>query len=337
MFPEPTCTTAPPEMSHYDYLLEKVRAATFTTEPFRHIRLDEFLAPDDFRALISAMEVNIAPATSDAHLFSLLFQAGYQIIHFPGCITDKGSYIRWHKHRKGGTYHSACEGFGMTLRLTSPRSPAVASLKSFLEGELFNRALAEKFDLDLDACSVDCGIQKYLDGYEISPHPDVRRKALTFMVNVNPHPNSTLLEHHTHYMRLRPQRQYVSAFWAGNPQVDRCWVPWDWCETVSVQRQNNSIVVFAPNDVSLHAVRARYDHLKGQRTQLYGNLWFKQTQPLEMQEWDELDLLSAARRSAPRRNTRSILSRLLPGPVKRGLKAATRLVPARAEVGKRNY
>ena len=38
------------------------------------------------------------------------------------------------------------------------------------------------------------------------------------------------------------------------------------------QSINNSIVLFAPNIDTLHAIKMQYDHNKFQRTQLYGNL-----------------------------------------------------------------
>ena len=44
----------------------------------------------------------------------------------------------------------------------------------------------EKFGIEYQNCNIDGGIQKYLDGYELSPHPDIRLKAATFMVNINP-------------------------------------------------------------------------------------------------------------------------------------------------------
>lgn len=63
--------------------------------------------------------------------------------------------------------------------------------------------------------------------------------------------------------------------WETDFTRDRGWVSWDWCETVLQQRANNSLVVFSPASDTLHAVRARYDHLWTQRTQCYGNLWYK--------------------------------------------------------------
>ena len=82
--------------------------------------------------------------------------------------------------------------------------------------------MLEVWSLSLADLKYDGGIQKYLDGYEISPHPDIRRKAATFMVNVNP--SRTIrkkMNHHTHYMKLTETRKYVQTLWEGNPNIER--------------------------------------------------------------------------------------------------------------------
>jgi hypothetical protein len=194
----------------------------------------------------------------------------------------------------------------MTLRLAQPKTEIITELKAFLEGGPFNIALSEKFGLTRDEVRADCGIQQYLDGYEISPHPDVRAKALTYMVNINPHPNSEALDHHTRYMKFKKRYNYVREFWNGNPDLDTFWVPWTWCDTVSQQTDNNSAVIFAPENDTLHAVKASYDHLKGQRTQLYGNLWYKErNHGLRQLDWSALDVM----KNADRAEKRTILSR----------------------------
>lgn len=141
----------------------------------------------------------------------------------------------------------------------------------------FQLQLSKKFNIKTNQVTFDQGIQKYLDGYEISPHPDLRNKALTFMVNINPSNDSEMKNHHTHYMKFKDKYQYVQNFWENNKDKDRCWVPWEWCTTVKAQTKNNSIVIFAPDNNTIHAVRAKYNHLIYQRTQLYGNLWFKKS------------------------------------------------------------
>ena len=72
-------------------------------------------------------------------------------------------------------------------------------VQEFISGVAFNETIANKFNIKLEECKFDGGIQKYLDGYEISPHPDIRSKAATFMININPNKESERMNHHTHY------------------------------------------------------------------------------------------------------------------------------------------
>ena len=106
------------------------------------------------------------------------------------------------------------------MRLQSARENSlVEQLLAFLASDSFWSALYDKFAIDRAITYTDMGIQKYLDGYEISPHPDVRKKALTFMVNINPSTQSAALDYHTHYMAFAPERDYVREF--SRPPRDR--------------------------------------------------------------------------------------------------------------------
>lgn len=279
-------------MSRFDYLIQKIREATFTEAPFRHIEISNFFSEEDFRTLTTSKEIKLPPSQNDTELFENLFRHHYKIINFPGCIIDKNEYIAWHSQKGeiGNRNNTACEGFGVTLRLIEPSDPVLRELITFIESETFNRALADKFGIDFSKVYQDCGVQKYLDGYEISPHPDIRKKALTYMVNINPNTASAEQEHHTHYLTFKDAYRYVQEFWKGNPRVDRCWVPWGWCERVKQQRANNSVVIFSPSDNSMHAVKARYDHLPYQRTQLYGNLWYNTSNVDGTIDWEGLAL-----------------------------------------------
>jgi len=276
----------------FAYLTEKIRAADFLADPFLHLQINDFFSEEHFARITQAPEIAISGLRSDEHLFQKLFESGYKIINFPGCITDKDKYLSWHKQKSAQRHlnNSACEGFGITLRLTSAVSPVIAELMDFLGSHEFQSVLAQKFSVRLDDVFYDAGIQKYLDGYEISPHPDIRKKALTYMVNINPYAGSSDQDHHTHYLKFRDAYQYVRAYWEGNPKFDRCWVPWDWCEIRKTQRQNNSIVIFSPNNETMHGVKARYDHLAGQRTQLYGNLWYHKSDTVGAPEWEDFCL-----------------------------------------------
>lgn len=261
-------------VSRFNYLIGTISTAEFTQQSFRHVEIRDFLNPEDFREVVSCPKVAVPEASDDADLLAKLFERGFRIIPFPGSSASRQEYLDWHaEHIAGHRYHPTCERFGVTLRLMESASAILRELNRFLLSDEFIKVFAERFDIPLDSFVFDCGIQKYLDGYEISPHPDIRAKAFTFMADINSNPRSEKENHHTHYMRFIPERRYIQSFWEGNPQIQRCWVPWDWCETGAVQRENNSIVIFAPGNDTLHAVMAEYSHLAHQRTQIYGNLW----------------------------------------------------------------
>ena len=209
----------------FDYLLDKIRLAPVTSCPYDHIYIGDFFNAEHLSAITAAPEIRLSGVGSDQQLFDSLFANGYKIIDFPGCITDREAYMRWHKdkNREHRQNNSACEGFGMTVRLTDPRSDVLNELLHFMGTDAFEDALAGRFGIDQSNVRRDFGIQKYLDGYEISPHPDIRQKALTYMVNINPSKASEGADHHTHYLKFRPEYKYVQAYWEGNRDVNRCW------------------------------------------------------------------------------------------------------------------
>ncbi|OJU12880.1 MAG: hypothetical protein BGN86_00235 [Caulobacterales bacterium 68-7] len=306
----------------FNYLIEKVRAADFTTTPFKHVYIGDFFSEAHFAAITQSREIAPPAAASDTEVFDTLFDAGYKIIDFPGCVTDRKQYIRWHRDRRveRNVTNTACEGFGVVLRLMEPQTPIIVELNEFLVSDMFRDALGEKFGIELGRVFPDTGIQKYLDGYEISPHPDVRGKALTYMVNINPHAAASALDHHTHYLRFKPAYRYVQSFWEENLLQERCWVPWDWCDTVSQQTENNSVVIFAPNNDTMHGVKTHYDHLSAQRTQLYGNLWYNSTPIDGSPSWE--DFVIAGKAPVHRPTALESLKSMVPSGAKTLLKQA---------------
>lgn len=265
-------------MSSFDYILSRIESATFTDEPFRHIYIENLFDADHFDAIVNAPQVAMRKFERDEDLIEELYRHDFKEIPFPGTTTDVAAYLEWHKKRdrQEGVNNVACEGFGVTFRLQKPAPGSVLQeCNEFFTSDRFWEALKRKFGVERFDVRQDFGLQKYLDGYEISPHPDIRQKALTFMININPSPNSENLNYHTHYMKFTPERDYVREGWTLNKHKDRAWVEWSWAETMKQQTKNNSIVIFAPSDNTLHAVKASYNHLLTQRTQFYGNLWHK--------------------------------------------------------------
>lgn len=258
----------------FDYLLDKIADAEMSDVPFAHVEIADFLTDEHFQAITHERQIALDSVATTEDLLDTLEASGYQIIPFPGCALSKSQYLKWFNGDSRKSLHPATEGFGMVCRLTRYDSPIVKELDEFFRSDRLRALLVEKFGIEADI-QVDAGIQKYLHGYEISPHPDTRRKALTWMLNLNPSDGSEHLDFHTHYMRLKDEWRFIGEFWRYNPDVDRCWLPWDWCTTVKQQARNNTIVFFSPTDDSIHAVKASYDHLRTQRTQAYGNLWYQ--------------------------------------------------------------
>tara|TARA_A100001015_G_C14929348_1_gene687823 strand:+ start:175 stop:525 length:351 start_codon:yes stop_codon:yes gene_type:complete len=77
----------------FEYLLNKIEKSHFLDEPFRMIYIEDFFSESHFQKIISSMEIDLPGSKDDYEIFEHLFNAGYKIISFPGCITDKNKYI----------------------------------------------------------------------------------------------------------------------------------------------------------------------------------------------------------------------------------------------------
>jgi hypothetical protein len=271
------------------YLREKILDAQFVEFPFRHLYIEDFLSKEHLNLVINYKKIKLSNQESTERLINLLLTEGYDIQHFPGCTESVEEYLKWYNKKKKSSFHNdkIVEAFGMAFRLIEIDDIEIKTLIDFLNSELFHSALKNKFNLTRST-KISTGIQKYLTGYEISPHPDIRSKALTYLVNINTNKSSEFLNIHTHLLRFKSNKEYLYNYWNDNSHIDRCWVPWEWCDTFKIMNKNNSLVMFSPNNDTLHAVKLDYDHLEFQRTQLYGNLWYENK--LQLQKSSFIDL-----------------------------------------------
>lgn len=280
----------------FSYLAEKVRAADFSEAPFRHVTIERFLSTEHFARVTDSPQVNVSPQTSHRALLEALAALGYAPQEFPGCITNVGEYVKYLDGRTrfkrrliNGYGRNVISGYGVTMRLSEYRDPFLADLVDYLNGMEFQSALRDKFGIT-DPVEIETAIQKNLTKYEISPHCDTSRKALTYMVNIYTDPACEGLDIHTHLLEFTPRYHYVREFWRGNPDVDPVWVPWHWCETRKRTSANNSVTIFRPSFDTLHAVWLDYDHLRFQRNQIYGNLWYERASATKHVPWQALNL-----------------------------------------------
>ena len=278
-----------------EYILNKISSKKFENKPFKHLYIEDFFENNEFEKIINDAQINTKYSSDLNDLFKNLDENEFKEIVFPGCTVSRKHYASWIKNKNNKiNSKDPVEGYGMVFRMFEYKSDILKEIKKIFESQIFKKTLAEKFDIDSKDLIFDWGIQKYLDGYEISPHPDIRKKALTFMININNEENSEKLNYHTKYLKLKDKYNYIQDIWNENKDIDRCWVPWNWAEEVKNQPKNNSIVIFSPSNDTWHAVKANYNHLKSQRTQIYGNLWYKDTNTIKT-NWKSYDVVSRIR------------------------------------------
>lgn len=271
----------------FDYILEKINDAWYQTDPFEFIYIEDFLSKEHFDLITQHSQVDFPEFEKVEDLIEHLNENDYSPVPFPGCTTDVNQYVKWYKTGQGSTPSHAqnlIEGFGIAYRMMKHHNPTINALLEFLNSEEFLNCLKNKFGKTGDM-RVETAIQKYLTGYEISPHPDIRKKCLTYMLNINPDENAHEYGMSTHFMRFKEEKMHIQEMWEKDKDMERFWVPWDWCETVFEQKANNSITIFAPYDKSMHAVKLDYDMLKTQRTQVYGNLWYHKSNTSKKPTW----------------------------------------------------
>jgi hypothetical protein len=260
-------------MNEFKYLSEKILNANFGASPFKHILIENFLSKEHLQAVISDPQIHWGETSCTEELISNLFEKGYEVQKFPGCVTDPQEYVtRYNTNdfptgRKG----NPVESFGITFRLRNYTNPFIKNLVNYLNGSEFKSALTTKFNITTDT-NIITAIQKNLSHYEISPHPDVREKALTYLLNINKDESVDDEDVHTHLLEFKDEWKFIPEYWKNTLSKNRCWIPWEWCNTGKICNKNNSIILFAPDVDTLHAIKMKYDHNKFQRTQLYGNL-----------------------------------------------------------------
>ena len=271
-------------MANFYYLIEKLEKAEFISEPFDHLEIENFLSEEHFNIINSDSQIHFDEQQSHNELRDTLNKNSYEPICFPGCTTDENEYYNMVNSRnisdiKSGAKGADTEGVGIAYNLTNIVNPFIKDLIEFLNSPMFQGALRNKFGIQ-NQTYITTRIQKYVTGYEISPHPDTRTKALTYLLNINKDDRAEDLDIHTGLLKFKDDYKFIYDYWNNNPSENRSWVAWDWCTIEKSVTKNNSIVLFKPSNYSLHSVKLNYNHLPYQRTQVYGNLMFSQPAPV---------------------------------------------------------
>ena len=260
----------------FNYILDKIKNAEFNNIPFPHLHIKDFLSNEHLNLILNDKQIHFKEQNSNDELYNKLISMGWEIQKFPGCITSWDKYKTYLKQKyKNKHTDRKIQDIGITFRLQKYNNDDNKKLISFLNSDIFHNAIREKFCIN-EKTHIITAIQKNLRGYEITPHPDVRKKCMTYLVNIN---NNAALEtddHNTQLLEFKENYKYIQKRWENNPNEERAWVPWDYCNLVKTVNDNNSMIMFHPNSdpPTLHAIKLNYDHLKYQRTQIYGNLMY---------------------------------------------------------------
>lgn len=260
----------------FNYILIKIKNAEFIQKPFPHLDIKNFLSKEHLNLILNEEQIHFGEKINNDHVYYTLLINGWEVQHFPGCTTNWEEYKKNLKNIEKIKSNDPVENVGITFRLKIYKNFIIRKLIDFMNGDSFHNALKDKFNIN-DETNIISAIQKNLSGYEISPHPDKRNKCLTYLLNINNNEEIEKLDCHTHLLEFKNDFKYIQECWKNNNKIDRCWVPWEWCRTVKTMNKNNSLLIFHPDNdpPTLHAIRLNYNHLKYQRTQIYGNLMYK--------------------------------------------------------------
>lgn len=260
---------------NFDYIIEKIQSAEELEYPFKHYYIKDFFSQEHYSLLQQSSQINPPPCKNVINLINKLHKNNYEIIGFPGCVKDIKTYVESLIKNKTMPYQENEETLvspGLCFRLKDSDDNFIKQLISFFNSNYFINCIIEKLKIIEKPIFWDFGIQKYLSGYEISPHPDVRNKKATFLININNDNLNKDSSTHTHLLKPNEQGKKIINFWENNIEFERDWLKWEECETVKTHSDTNSLLLFSPSNDTLHAIKLRYDHLNYQRTNLYANM-----------------------------------------------------------------
>ena len=283
--------------SEFSYLSQKIECSKFKKEPFDHIVVDDFFTDEHFNKITNSKQIKTRKFETHKDVVDGLIGLGYEPQPFPGCITDVDEYIKFADKKNKinrslikGYGKNVIEGYGLTMRLNRIDDDFLVKLIKYLNGDEFQGVLKSKFLIEKEV-SIETAYQKNLKHYEISPHCDTSRKALTYMINIYNNENVKDLEMHTSFLKFKKEYNYLYDFWK-HSDYDPVWIPWGWCEEVKKTNTNNSISIFRPDYNTLHAIKVNEDHFENQRNQIYGNLWYDTPVKSKSTTWEKIDLIN---------------------------------------------
>ena len=278
-------------MTSLTYLTEKIEASEPRKTPYKHLIIENYLEQKELEAILTDERTQTETCENDETLCRELNRKGYKPSWLPGSTDNIEDYLASRTEKRKISLNTTCKSKGMAFALKKISSGSTLD-------EVINYMRSDEYwDAIYRACKVNkndkqryVAYTKYLDGHEISPHTDSRHKPVTFLLNLNQKNLNLPEESNTKIMRLKKEYKYIAEYWKYNKNVDRCWLPWDCCETVNEHSKNNSLLILPASNTSFHAIKLDYNHLKGQRSMIYGSAWGKSERFYEFPTWDDLEI-----------------------------------------------
>tara|TARA_Y100000389_G_scaffold204199_1_gene255502 strand:+ start:17 stop:790 length:774 start_codon:yes stop_codon:yes gene_type:complete len=232
-----------------DYIIKKIEDAEIIVKPFPHIIIPNFIEDDDLKNILDNIEID--------NLNEI--EKKYKKVHYPGAKTTNEKLI------------NRPTGIGLVYSLKEKYSKKNIKLNTILKSEDFKLALFKKLNIpkNIDGWNI-YQINKDLNGYEISPHPDITGKVITYQINLS---NSVALDNYdlsTKFHIIKPQcLKFIKEL---SKKKTRPWGKWDWFDKGKpIPYKQNTFMAFAPSDISYHSVKLEnYPQEKYQRTMLRG-------------------------------------------------------------------
>ncbi len=232
-----------------NYIIKKIQDSVIIEKPFPHIIIHNFFEDEDLTKILNNIEIE--------NLNEI--EKKYIKVHYPGAKSSKEELTK------------RPTGVGLVYALKEDYHKNNVKLNKVLNSEDFKKVLFKKLNIpkNIDGWNV-YQINKDLNGYEISPHPDITGKVITYQINLS---NTDILDNYdlsTKFHTIKPEcLKYIKEL---SKKKLRPWGKWEWFDKgKSITYTQNTFMAFAPSDISYHSVKLEnYPQEKYQRTMLRG-------------------------------------------------------------------
>ena len=234
-------------MSKFNYVLKRIKKSKIIKEPFPHIEIGNFLKKKHYEELLQNLLIKNLDQIDKKYILQ----------YYPGAKLENLKLAE------------RPTGLGLVFKL---KKESYSSLMKEFDSFLISREFIETICEKLNASSEGWNLYEYnkdLNGYEISPHPDVTGKLVTYQINFS----DENLKFYNLSTRLHSIKEEAKQKIAKLSSFRlRPWGEWHWFDVAKqIHFRKNNFFAFAPSSTSYHSVKLEnYPENIEQRTMLRG-------------------------------------------------------------------